>query len=299
MIPNFHSITLEERLIFTRFLSLNEMQVSELTFTNLFMWRNHYNFRFAVYNELLCIIAIGSSIVKPFAFFPIGQFTNEQLSETIDALENFFLSRNCNLRLAKVSETQIGILEALNPENVTITDDRDNYDYLYLTKDLISLKGKKYHDKRNHISRFQQGHSYKYIPLTEELMIDGKMLLERWYAGKNNELSIFAEKDANFQLLDNFRALGCKGALLQVDGVFQALSVGEMLNANTAVIHLEKASREIPGLYAMVNQQFCEQEWQNALYINREQDLGIDGLKQAKQSYNPTTLIKKYTVEYV
>ena len=106
------------------------------------------------------------------------------------------------------------------------------------------------------------------------------------------------EKKANIELLNNYEALGCHGCLIKVNGSFEAYSIGEMLNKDTAVIHIEKANTKIKGLYQFINQQFCEKQWANALYINREQDMGVEGLRKAKLSYNPVELIEKNVIHF-
>ena len=104
----------------------------------------------------------------------------------------------------------------------------------------------------------------------------------------------YCERFANMELLENIEYLGCKGALLKVDGRFEAFTVGEMMNNETAVIHIEKAGTAIDGLYTVINQQFCARQWSNAIYVNREQDLGLEGLRKAKLSYNPVRILDKY-----
>ena len=96
--------------------------------------------------------------------------------------------------------------------------------------------------------------------------------------------------------MNNFEKLDCKGALIKVDGRYEAYTIGEALNSDTAVIHIEKANSQIQGLYAFINQQFCEREWEHMKYINREEDLGIEGLRKAKLSYNPVSFVNKYSV---
>jgi len=123
-------------------------------------------------------------------------------------------------------------------------------------------------------------------------------IMTEWCRAKNCNCQDgdYCERYANMELLRNFRVLGCKGALIKVDGSFKAFTAGEMLNSDTAVIHIEKADTKIEGLYTLINQQFCEKEWKDAVYINREQDLGLEGMRKAKLSYNPVRMVDKYTV---
>ena len=104
------------------------------------------------------------------------------------------------------------------------------------------------------------------------------------------------EESAMITILENFEYLGLSGAVIKVDGIIQAVTVGERLNWNTAVINLEKANTDIEGIYAIVNQQFAANQWAELEFINREEDMGIEGLKKAKLSYYPIRMVEKYTV---
>jgi hypothetical protein len=97
-------------------------------------------------------------------------------------------------------------------------------------------------------------------------------------------------------VLDNFETLGVTGGCIEIDGKIEALTLGELLNPETVVIHIEKANATFHGLYQMMNQQFLEHEWQHIKYVNREQDLGIEGLRKAKESYYPHHMVEKLTV---
>ena len=122
--------------------------------------------------------------------------------------------------------------------------------------------------------------------------------MEQWCKDRscNSREEDYYERQANLELLYNFGNLGYKGALIRMDGVFEAFTAGEMLNDDTAVIHIEKAKNSVNGLYTIINQQFAEKEWSDTVYINREQDLGSEGLRKAKLSYQPVRLVDKYTV---
>lgn len=98
------------------------------------------------------------------------------------------------------------------------------------------------------------------------------------------------------EALKNFIALEMQGGVILIEGEVEAFTLGELLNKDTAVVHIEKANPEIRGLYALINQQFCEQAWGKVPFINREQDLGEPGLRTAKLSYNPIRLVEKYRI---
>ena len=164
----------------------------------------------------------------------------------------------------------------------------DDEDYIYETEKLISLSGKKYHSKRNFVNRFEANYSYEYMPLTGENVLECLPALEEWFARHHEKmLFYFDEQEAILELLHNFDALGLKGAAIKIDGKIRAMTIGEFLPPDTAHIIIEKADIDYPGLYAVINQKFLEREWAGTRLVNREEDMGVEGLRKAKQSYHP------------
>lgn len=294
---DFSEITICDRELFCSYLLRYGPQASELTFTNLFMWRDFYRFRYAIVNDLLCIIAEPRT-GEPFAHIPVGACSPEDFADTVLRLRQYFTGKGWQLQFKKVTQDELERLRAFVQQESDILFDRDNSDYVYLTKDLIELKGKKFHGKRNHVNRFLKTYAFEYVPLDDRYVDACKQIMEDWCSTRNCECirGDYCERYANIEVLENFEQLGCKGGLIRVNGRFEAFTVGERLNHETAVIHIEKANFDIHGLYPMINQQFCEKEWSDTTYINREQDLGQEGLRKAKLSYNPVKMIDKYSI---
>ena len=293
----FTEITLKDKQLFDRHLKLHNPQVSELTFTNLFAWRNFYRFKYAEINGLLCIIAkpCGS---EPYALMPIGSLDSEVFEDTYKELRDYFRQMGWKPVFKKIAHDELVYFKTHVNSDEDMVYDRDNSDYLYSTMDLIHLKGKKYDGKRNHINKFKSKYDFSYVPLDCSLIVECSRIMEEWCREKNCNCQEgdYCERQANMELLKNLRYLECKGALLYVNGRYEAFTAGEMLNGDTAVIHIEKANTAIPGLYTIINQQFLEKEWKDAAYVNREQDLGLEGMRKAKLSYNPLKMVDKYTV---
>ncbi|MDP4179602.1 MAG: phosphatidylglycerol lysyltransferase domain-containing protein [Bacillota bacterium] len=293
----FKEISINDKDYINSFLKLSNPEISELTFANMFMWRNFYNFRFVEINGLLCLISMPEK-ARPYAFIPIGNVNSGNFREALQIMKEFFRENNWSLVFNRVPESFITLFNENFQNDIEIEYDNNNSDYVYYSKDLITLSGKKYDGKRNHIHKLKKQYEYSYEKLDSSNIHECKRIMDEWCAEKNCEEhgSNYCEKKANTELLDNLEKIGCKGALINVNGRFEAFTIGEMLNNNTAVIHVEKANSKINGLYTFVNQQFCENEWHSAEYINREQDLGIEGIRRAKLSYHPAKIIKKYSV---
>ena len=294
---DFTEITLRNKEEFDLYINRHHPQISELTFTNLFIWRYFYKFRYAIIAGLLCVISAPCK-GEPFAMMPIGNVNEDNFAEAYASLKEYFIKRGWRLVFRKITGDELAYFRSRIASEASIVYDRDNCDYLYYTADLINLRGKKYDGKRNHINKFKRLHEYEYVPLGCPLLDECCRIMEQWC--KDNDCNCkegdYCERYANLELLHNFKALGCKGALIRVDGVFEAFTVGEMLSGDTAVIHIEKAKSTIDGLYTIINQQFAENEWSGSTCINREQDLGKEGMRKAKLSYQPIKLIDKFTV---
>ncbi|MCX7749241.1 MAG: phosphatidylglycerol lysyltransferase domain-containing protein [Clostridia bacterium] len=292
----FSDITLRDKVLFDRYLRGYNPRISEMTFTNLFMWRNAYNLRYSEIGGFLCIVSVPKE-GEPFAFFPLGAGEENFLSILMRMKELFF-KNGWKLIFKRVSEEQLQFFKGIVDFERDIFLDRDNSDYLYKAEDLIHLKGKKYDGKRNHINRFKKEYSFEYVELDTKLIDYCQEIMLDWclHRGCDHHKALYCEKLANSELLNNYEKLRCKGALIKVEGKYAAFTIGEMLNRDTAVIHIEKANDKIQGLYTFINQKFCENVWNDAVYINREQDLGMEGLRRAKLSYHPVEIIHKYTV---
>jgi hypothetical protein len=176
--------------------------------------------------------------------------------------------------------------------------DRSQCDYVYLTQDLIELKGRKYHRKRNHIKQFQEKYSYQYIPLTPAWIPQCLQLETEWCDLRHCEASpgLLNESVAIKEAFTHFEELGVKGGAILINGKVEAFTLGDPLNSETVVIHIEKANPAYEGLYPTINQAFLEYQWSGYTYVNREQDLGEEGLRKAKESYFPHHLVNKYVV---
>jgi len=198
-----------------------------------------------------------------------------------------------------VTREKFKLLESLFPGKYEIEYDRDVADYVYETEKMISLAGKKLHGKRNHINKFKENNpDWSYESLTAENLNECLDMAEEW---KNRNLcSEKGEKHVEFcvtkRALKQFQELGLKGGILRDGNRIVAFTLGEELNREMFVVHIEKAFADVQGAYPMINQQFLIHEASNYLYVNREEDTGAEGLRKAKLSYYPAFLQEKGNV---
>lgn len=265
-------------------------RASEYTFTNLFAWRKAY--RFAVSRMEDCVLVVSRKDDAWRVFDPIGPEGNK-----------FDAARKCatavpaaRLEFHRIPEETASLFAG--KDGWSVKADRDNFDYVYRTKDLIELKGRPYDGKRNFIKRFAASFDFHYGPLSAERVKDCLFFEEEWCLAKDCQRSegLLHEKEALEEILKNARSLGVVGGMIEVDGKVEAVALGEALNPETFVVHVEKANGALIGIYQAINQAFCAAAAASFTYVNREQDLGVPGLRQAKESYHPCVLGKKYVI---
>ena len=295
LFPDFKAIEIDDRQGITDILRSGRPGTSELTFTNLFVWRKHYSFRWALYGECLCIV--GKENAGPdFAMAPVGP--SGRVETGIAVLE--WLKETTGVSSPSIERADEGLArEASRSSRLLAEEEREHFDYVYLTRDLINLPGKKNRSKRNKINRFVRSYgSYVYEELTENHVKAALDLQEKWCLMKRCEedLNLLGEWDAVREILNNYSELKVAGAVIIVGGEVKAFTLGEPLSDDMALIHIEKADPSLPGLYQLINQQFCARRWMGMTFVNREQDLGLPGLRGAKLSYNPDHFIKKYSI---
>jgi uncharacterized protein len=290
MYPSFEPLSLDHQGLVDDFFRRFPPPISEFTFTNLFIWRNHYQFQVSVIQDFLTVLGQppGSA---PFFFPPVGQGDIRAWAETgFEILK----AGGHRPRIGRVPGPLAGELVSL--PGAELVPDRDNSDYVYLTKNLVQLSGNRYHSPKNHVNRFKKTDDWEYLPLTPELVNECLNLQEAWCRLRQCEESpsLLNEEQAIVEAFRHIDFLPYRGGVIRMRGKVEAFSLGEILNPETVVIHIEKANPEIPGLYALINQQFLEKEWGTIRYVNREQDLGEPGLRKAKESYHPDHLVEKF-----
>jgi hypothetical protein len=291
--PEFKSIELSDRRVIADLLHRYGPQTSELTFTNLFIWRDYYGWEWSTLDDRLIIISYVEA-GSEFALPPIGDPPRADVTRSV---LTYLGGRGAALPTVQRADRRL--VEELSPiGDFTVEQTREHFDYVYATKDLIELAGRKYHAKRNFINRFRKEYEFSYEPLNDAHIGACLDLADEWCRVRNccEDLSLAGEHKAVREALTCYKDLELSGGVIVIDGKVRAFTLGEALNPETAVIHVEKADPDIRGLYAMINQQFCQQALSGFSYVNREQDLGDEGLRKAKESYFPERLVEKFRV---
>jgi hypothetical protein len=299
-------IEISDKELFDNIFRKLNSQASEMVFSNMFMWRRSYNTRFTIASNMLLMVS-NSRRYPPFAFcpLPVGEFRSEDFVSAVYTLKEYFDSRGWKLVFGRIEENMVGLFKEYLDLKLIIKKIDAISDYIYSTESLITLAGKKLSAKRNHINRFMREYgSFEYVELKKEHIDECKRIFDKW-CEKNEASGAYdceadspeCERWACYELLDNWDCFPeLKGALIKVDGSFEAFTIGELLNEDTAVIHIEKGNTDIHGIYAVINREFVTRVFPNTKFINREEDMGKSGLRKAKMSYMPITKVYKYTI---
>lgn len=203
-------------------------------------------------------------------------------------------------RLHGVTKANQAALEEIMPGAFTYQPYRDGFDYIYNTQDLIALSGRKYHGKRNHIASFQKTYHWHYEPITTANIEDCMRMNAEWERENlsRNPEGISEELAAVDRAFDHYFELGFTGGLIRVDGRVVAYTLGEQLTENTFCTHIEKAFADVRGAYPIINREFASHALSGYAFVNREEDMGEEGLRKAKLSYYPAILLEKQEAVY-
>lgn len=263
----------------------------EYNFTTLFIWQKIYNIKILEHNGFL--LSVSGKNKKSF-LFPAG---NGDIKAETDFLMDYARKNSFPVRFHSLSEEQKGFLENNYPEIFEFTEDRDSGDYVYTAESLRTLSGKKLASKRNHINRFVENYpEWQYEPITKDNINEALSMHEKWcdHVSCDEDEGLADETCAVKRAFKYFDELKLSGGIIRTrDGVV-AFTMGDKLNRNTFLVHIEKAYADIQGTYPMINKQFVINECGDYEFINREEDTGDEGLRRAKLSYQPVNIVKKY-----
>lgn len=287
---NFKSPTLEDLYWVRPIFQNSETFGSDNTFGNIFFWKNSTKIKILKFKDFILRYYEDN---LPKYRFPFGK---GNLKEAIDLLKDDAKKRNINLVFGGITEEEKNILEELMPGNFEYFEEQNREDYIYKTDDLINLRGKKYHSKRNHVSKFKKNYNWEYFDIKKENISECKDFINEWFEKNlsNKVPDILEEKVALCEALDNFSFFDLLGGIILVDSQIVALTIAEKINEKIVDVHFEKAFTEYDGIYAVINNEFAKRRLNPFKYINREEDLGLEGLKKSKKSYHPHIILKRY-----
>lgn len=289
----FQPVEIQHRPILLPYMR-KQSQTCDRTFTNQFCWQHHYRTQWAEANGWLVVRAHINGERK-VAYILLSQKNNPQYSEIIPLLEADAARNDQPLMLMGLNDVECEKLQEQCPDAFVFDHNRDFADYIYLAEDLRTLKGRKFAQKRNHINKFKSLYSYHYEPITRKNIPDCLQLEKDWIAQHPNDESALAECTVIQKALNHFEELELQGGALYVDHQIIAFTYGSAINEELFCTHVEKADIRYEGAYQMINQLFAQHIPEQYTFINREEDLGMAGLRKAKSSYEPMRMAYKST----
>ncbi|WP_042275656.1 DUF2156 domain-containing protein [[Clostridium] dakarense] len=296
----FKEININSKKELDPYFELVDYEACEYCFSTLYMWQHAYNTGYYIGEDFAVIV--GEYEGDSFSIQPLAR--KEKLPEVIDFVIRYFEENNKKIYLRGVTKDIVEFLKEKYPNKFEYIEERDLFDYVYDGESLRTLAGRKNQKKRNHINYFLNEYEgrFEYKLLDKENFKECLDLMKEWTNNKEEHDDFDEGMDDELigikKIFDNYDILKdkLKVAGIYVDEKLEAFTIGELLNKNMALVHIEKANPEIRGLYPYINQQFIVNEFENVEFVNREEDLGIEGLRKAKLSYHPCRFVEKYTV---
>ena len=291
-IPNFpdsRELVLEDKAIFDRLFVNHPPEISAYTFSNLFSWREQQRYVISLVRDMVMVWSDRDA--GPLCLQPFGK------GDTVEAIKTV-LHQNSE-KPAMFHRIHADVAATFSTDTAyRVEANRDDFDYLYQTADLADLPGKRYDGKRNFVKRFKSEYNPEYLQMTGETCLEAIAFSHRWCQERSCEKVEGMRKEhcAVYQMLTNFDNLKLQGGAIRVGGEIVAFSLGEALNPDTLVCHVEKGDTDLTGVYQAINNDFAIHEGIGFSYINREQDLGVKGLRKAKESYHPTRLVEAWSI---
>ena len=295
----FHAVSILDKEWIDRHLRCEDSPSADFNFGNMFIWDGHYR-------QLVCDFG-GRTLTKvrlhgkPAFVYPVGC---GPLRPAIGALREYAAVKEYPFLLRGITETQKALLEEEFPGCFQFCEEEKYADYIYEAEKLATYAGKALHGKKNHCNRFEAEHDWQFAPLTRELIPQCEQMLIAWTEENAERLddSIVYEHDAIERAFAHYEDLGLEGGVLFADGRLLGFTFGEMTSADTFDVHVEKAAADINGAYPMVCRELTRmllEKHPGLVYMNREDDMGLEALRRSKESYKPAFLLKKFAARWI
>ena len=280
--PDSRPLSLHDKPLLDGIFRQLQPRISEFTFANLFLFRTVHDYRLTNAADSLVILGKGYGGEEYF-LPPLGGDAGRALAPLFQDRRSLYGADE------RFAATFLG-------DELVLTEDRDNFDYLHLRRELAELPGNRYHKKKNRINYFASRHLFMTELYSEKFREGCLRFLDEWervhVLGEGESLG--SEVEADREALGMAVLLGLAGIVVLVDGEVRGFALGEKLNDDTSVCHFEKADPFLEGIYQLLDREFNRQLFPECTYVNREQDLGVLNLRKSKLSYHPVALVKKF-----
>lgn len=292
----FKKLKLEDKTLLDKYIYPYKFLNCEYSFTTLYIWREACDIQYTIFKDTL-IIKKTDFEGNYYFMQPLG-YSEDDLKDIIKKLSEYKKEHHMKYLFKDLEESFINKVKPIIEEckDIYIEEDRDNFDYLYESENLIKLSGRKYHGKKNHYNSFVKKYDYEVEMIdSEEVCEDVSEAAQIWYDNNDEKDDfLYYEMLSIKEVVKNMKFLNLQGMAVYVDNKIAGFTIGERLNDKLAVVHIEKGSEDCDGVYSFINRTFVDKCFKDIKIINREQDMGIEGLRKAKMSYHPVKLEKKF-----
>ena len=289
---NFEPIDLERQEDYIGHLARCDQVASDYSFINIWGWGQEYGLEWAWEADL---VWIRQTNPQPVLWAPVGNW------QAVDWPAALAAAGQVADRIIRIPEKLLDTIRESGSPPGDISESREHWDYLYSVEELVQLKGNRFHKKKNLLNQFLNSYDYTYMPFGPQMIDQALLMQEDWCAWRDCESNdtLAAENKAIARVLYHWEKLpGITGGALQVEGMIAAYTIAEALPDNTLVIHFEKGCPDFKGSYQAINQMFLAHAPEGPTIVNREQDIGDEGLRKAKLSYHPVDFVKKYQIAF-
>ena len=299
----FKEIDINSREELEPYFDLVDYEACEYCFNTLYMWQDAYKTSYSIQKDFAIIV--GEYEGNRFSILPLAK--KENIGKAIQYTLNYFEEIGKKIYFRGITKEIKEILEKEYKDKFEYIEERDLFDYVYDAESLRTLKGRKNQKKRNHLNYFTKEYEgrYEYRLLNKSDFEECIKVIKKWTLSKeendvfdesmDDELIAIKKIFKNYEILkDKIKIAG-----VYIDNKLEAFTMGEYINKDMALIHIEKANPSVRGLYPFINQQFIANEFVDVMFVNREEDLGIEGLRKSKLSYHPIRFVEKYTIKEI
>ena len=295
----FHAISLLDKEWIDRHLRCEDSPSADFNFGNMFIWDEHYR-------QLVCDLG-ERTLTKvrlhglPAFVYPVGC---GPLRPAIEALREYAAAKQYDFLLRGITDKQKELLEQEFPDCFLFCEETKYADYIYEAQKLATYAGKALHGKKNHCNRFEAEHDWCFVPITTKNIPACEQMLDAWTQENAERLdeSIVYEHNAIERAFLHYEELGLEGGILYADGKLMGFTFGEMTSSDTFNVHVEKAAADVNGAYPMVCRELSRmllEKHPGLVWLNREDDMGLESLRKSKESYKPAYLLRKYAAKWI
>jgi uncharacterized protein len=290
-------LSVSDREEYERHYRASGTRISDMCFVSRYAWGEAFSYRKRIHHGGFCLISDGGCFTQPHLTMPLGAIGREDLAAIVDAVTPWFDARGLPVKVMYIDEPLVPMLQDLPGYRTTLWHEDDYSDYIYSAESLRTLAGKALHGQRNHIARFLREYpGCEFLPIAAADRDDCLKIVSDWCRERGFDCHDHLQSDyiPIRRVFDAFDLLPVQGGILRAGGRAVAFALGSEGNADTAVIHFEKAVGDLRGAYPVVSRFTVAETFPNAVLVNREEDMGNEGIRTSKVAYGPLEKLKKF-----